>query len=105
MKSNTLANKTTSTLSLRSFKTTAFELAFLSRCTLLLFQQCSVGLLSNTTSPTSRTSLFLKTYTQVLNHTSKATNTNAISCQNGMQLHLNKLLLKEDLTLAKHFRN
>src|SRR5271166_2450924 len=105
MKSNTLANKTTSTLSLRSFKTTAFELAFLSRCTLLLFQQCSMGLLSNTTSPTLRTSPFLKMCAQALNHTLKATNTNVISCQSGMQLHLNKLLLKEDLTQAKHFRN
>src|SRR5271156_6492995 len=105
MKSNTLANKTTSTLSLRSFKTTAFEPAFLSRRTLLLFQQCSIGLLSNTTSPTLRTSLFLKTYAQVSNHTLKAMNTNAISCQNGIRLHLNKLLLKEDSTLAKHFRN
>ncbi|OCL00404.1 uncharacterized protein K441DRAFT_101105 [Cenococcum geophilum 1.58] len=61
-KLNTLANKITSILSLRSSKTTASEPASLSRPIPLLFQLCSAALLLNTTSPTLKILTFSRMY-------------------------------------------
>ena len=62
MKLNTLANKITLILSLRSSKTTAYKQASLSRPILLLFQLYFAALLLNTTLPTLRTLTLLRVY-------------------------------------------
>ena len=78
MKSNTLVNKTTLILSLRSSKTTVSKLASLSRPILLLFYLYFAALPLNTTLPTLKTLTLLRIYVQALKYTLKAMNINVI---------------------------